>query len=158
MKRIKLFVLCSVLRKLDAFLKIGIPQFAADKVQSGNWPQEGAVERSRQESAQLLPQGLATPHHHFFAVIQASPHERLGWLWLMVEKQEAFIYEIIIDEPYRRQGYGRKTMQLAEREAKRLGATKMGLHVFGFNHTARALYEKLGYAITNINMSKTLDP
>ena len=144
--------------EFDAFLKICIPQFATNKVRSGNWPELGAFERSRQEFVQLLPQGLATPHHHFFAVIQASPRERLGWLWLMVEKQDAFIYEIIIDEPYRRQGYGQKTMQLAEREAKRLGATKMGLHVFGFNHTARALYEKLGYAITNINMSKTLGP
>ena len=144
--------------EFDAFLKICIPQFATNKVRSGNWPELGALERSQREFAQLLPQGLATPHHHFFAVIQASPRERLGWLWLMVEKQDAFIYEIIIDEPYRRQGYGQKTMQLAEREAKRLGATKMGLHVFGFNQAARALYEKLGYAITNINMSKTLGP
>ncbi len=144
--------------EFDVFLKICIPQFAANKVRSGNWPKEGALERSQREFAQLLPQGLATPHHHFFAVIQESQGKRLGWLWLMVEKQEAFIYEIIIDEPYRRQGYGQKTMQLAEREAKRLGATKMGLHVFGFNHAARALYEKLGYETTNINMSKTLDP
>jgi hypothetical protein len=29
--------------------------------------------------------------------------------------------------------------------------------VFGHNHEARALYEKLGYVATNIMMSKSLD-
>jgi hypothetical protein len=28
--------------------------------------------------------------------------------------------------------------------------------VFGFNHGARALYEKLGYEITNLKMAKKL--
>lgn len=33
--------------EFDVFLKICIPQFAANKVRSGNWPKEGALERSQ---------------------------------------------------------------------------------------------------------------
>ena len=38
-----------------------------------------------------------------------------------------------------------------------MGLHKMGLHVFGHNLAARALYEKLGYVPVNINMEKQLD-
>jgi ribosomal protein S18 acetylase RimI-like enzyme len=47
-------------------------------------------------------------------------------------------------------------MRALEGEAKRLGFKKLGLHVFGHNMIARGLYEKLGYAITNLNMAKSL--
>jgi ribosomal protein S18 acetylase RimI-like enzyme len=47
-------------------------------------------------------------------------------------------------------------MLALEVKARELGLATLSLHVFVFNHEARALYEKLGYAITNINMSKAL--
>ena len=37
-----------------------------------------------------------------------------------------------------------------------MGIGKVSLHVFGYNHAARALYEKMGYQITGIGMTKTL--
>jgi RimJ/RimL family protein N-acetyltransferase len=37
-----------------------------------------------------------------------------------------------------------------------LGAGKVELHVFGHNHGARALYEKLGYTTTSIVMTKAV--
>ena len=47
-------------------------------------------------------------------------------------------------------------MRLLEKEALGLGVSGLSLHVFGYNLAARALYQKLGFEITNINMSKAL--
>jgi ribosomal protein S18 acetylase RimI-like enzyme len=44
-----------------------------------------------------------------------------------------------------------------EELARGMGIREVALHVFGHNHAARALYEKAGYEITNINMTRTLD-
>lgn len=45
---------------------------------------------------------------------------------------------------------------LTEQEAKNLGLKEIGLHVFGFNAPAIALYESLGYKTTDLVMAKTL--
>ena len=47
-------------------------------------------------------------------------------------------------------------MLALEEEARRFGLTALALHVFGHNTAARALYEGIGYQITNINMRKDL--
>ena len=81
-------------------------------------------------------------------------------IWLARIMQGAkpimFIYDFRIDEAHRRKGYGEQAMLAAEVQAKALGYDTIALHVFGHNHAARALYEKLGYEITNINMAKKL--
>ena len=43
-----------------------------------------------------------------------------------------------------------------EKRAAELGAQKVGLHVFGHNPGARALYEGSGFATTSFIMSKRL--
>jgi ribosomal protein S18 acetylase RimI-like enzyme len=47
-------------------------------------------------------------------------------------------------------------MLLAEDEARKRGATELGLNVFGTNAVARHLYESLGYNPTSIRMAKKL--
>ena len=41
-----------------------------------------------------------------------------------------------------------------EEIAKEMGISKSSLNVFGFNVAARNLYEKMGYQISSIAMSK----
>ena len=64
--------------------------------------------------------------------------------------------DIVIDEPYRRRGYGQAAMLALEDSVRSLGLRGIALHVFGHNTAARALYERLGYTVTNINMAKRL--
>ena len=52
----------------DAFLEREIIDYAADKVRSGNWRQEEAIERSRKEHEQLLPNGPRTKDHFIFSI------------------------------------------------------------------------------------------
>jgi ribosomal protein S18 acetylase RimI-like enzyme len=47
-------------------------------------------------------------------------------------------------------------MALAEVEARKRGATALGLNVFGYNQIARHLYESMGYTATAIRMKKNL--
>lgn len=44
-----------------AYLERAVREYADEKVRAGNWTQAIALERSRAEYDQLLPQGLATP-------------------------------------------------------------------------------------------------
>jgi len=66
------------------------------------------------------------------------------------------VMDIEIREEFRRRGYGRATMLLAEEAARNHGATYLGLNVFGHNPNARALYESLGYESQSIRMRKPL--
>ncbi|CAG0990353.1 partial diamine N-acetyltransferase, partial [Anaerolineae bacterium] len=68
----------------------------------------------------------------------------------------AFIYDFIIDEPHRGQGYGRQALAALDQQAVALGVETISLHAFAHNQTAIALYQKLGYAITDVHMSKKI--
>lgn len=67
-----------------------------------------------------------------------------------------FIYDFNIREDLRGNGYGRTTLEKVEELIRQMGIGKVSLNVFGYNHAARALYEKMGYQITGIGMTKTL--
>ncbi len=68
----------------------------------------------------------------------------------------AFVYDFLIYDEFRRQGYGTQTLLALEAKAKELGVDKIALNVFAHNHIARALYEKTGFEVTGIYMTKRL--
>jgi ribosomal protein S18 acetylase RimI-like enzyme len=139
------------------FLERTIPEYAHEKVAAGNWPPEGSVERARAEYQKLLPAGLTTPNQHLYSIEWGGEDVGVIWLAALDEVDDGFILELYVNENVRGQGIASAAMRALEVEAKRLGFKKLGLHVFGHNLIARGLYEKLGYAITNINMAKDLD-
>jgi|WetSurMetagenome_2_1015567.scaffolds.fasta_scaffold788665_2 ribosomal protein S18 acetylase RimI-like enzyme len=142
------------------YLDMSVREYAEEKVQAGNWQPEEALERSAQEFHKYLPDGVATKDNYLYDIVDETLGVRVGLIWLarMMQgtKPIMFIYDFRIDEAQRRKGYGEQAMLAAEVQAKALGYDTIALHVFGFNHAARALYEKLGYEITNINMAKKL--
>lgn len=147
----------------DAWHKITVQEYADEKVKSGNWPATGALERSVEEHHKLLPQGLASPNNYLYTIwaelAPGASTAAVGVLWLAVPDWKpplAFVYDILIYEPYRRRGYATQALLAMEDKVKPLGLDTIGLHVFGHNHGARALYEKAGYEVTDINMAKKL--
>ena len=136
-----------------------IPGYAQDKVDSGQWPAESAVELSRKEYEDLLPQGKHTENNYIYTVLSNEGHA-VGTLWIAVKdrsKQKiAYVYDILIWPEHRRRGHAFRAFQAVELEAARLGLAGLALHVFGHNHGAYALYSKLGYVATNISMFKPL--
>jgi ribosomal protein S18 acetylase RimI-like enzyme len=139
-----------------------LPDYAAQHVRAGDWTSEEALERARGEFRELLPAGVATAEH-FFWTIRADPgDERVGDLWCALRPSGAgrmlWIYWIGIDPAHRRHGYADEVLRTLETEARRLGASELGLHVFGSNAPARALYEKHGFAATDLVMRRPLLP
>ena len=154
----------SVLRPMSdaeyqAWLLGAVPAFAADKVASGQWAPQDALTLSTQAHASLLPQGMATPGHHFF-VVQDAHGAAAGMLWFAVEPrglgQVAYVYNVEIAPAFRRRGLARQAFAALEDEARRLGLVGVALHVFGHNAGAQALYAGLGFQPTNINLFKPL--
>lgn len=136
--------------------------YAADKVRAGVWSPEEAVGRSASDIDGLLPRGPATPGHYLYSAQDQSLPAEVGVLWISPQDagvgRTVWVYDIIVHENFRRQGYATRILALAEDRARELGADKLELHVFAHNHAAKALYEKAGYRPTSIIMSKPLTP
>jgi ribosomal protein S18 acetylase RimI-like enzyme len=144
----------------DAFLETAIPHFAQEKVRSGDYPEHEALALSKADYDRLLPLGVNTPDHYMFTVRDADTHEAVAMIWLCLRLQggrvEAYVYDIEVREKYRGQGYGRATMLAGIQKARQLNADTVGLHVFGHNAVARALYQSLGFVEMHVNMSLEL--
>lgn len=144
----------------ENFMEGLLEHYMADKIRAGNLSPENAQEQIQKEVAQLLPEGLHTPQHTFFEIRDLESGAKVGILWIFFNPQDrrkqAFIYDIEIHDAYRRQGYASQALLALEDYLRRQGAERIGLHVFGFNKEAQALYLKLGYEITNLQMAKTI--
>lgn len=127
--------------------------YAESAVASGRSP-EAAARDSADTYTRLLPEERATPGHHFWYAYDGD--RRVGFLWIKVTHETAFIYNVAVEEDLRRRGYGRAIMLAAERWCHGNGLTRIGLHVFAHNAGARALYEQLGFLETGRNMAKDL--
>jgi RimJ/RimL family protein N-acetyltransferase len=139
----------------ERFLERGIREYAEDHVRNGNWPAEGAVERSKEEFEHYLPDGIHSKYQYLYSIIDDSGN-KIGVLWVQVKEQKAFIYDFIINEAFRGKGYGKQALVAMDEKLKSLKVESVGLHVFGDNITAQELYKKMGYQITGIHMKKLL--
>ena len=142
------------------YVDAAIAGYAEQNITSGRWVAADALERSRTEHEKLLPLGLSTADNYLFDIRDAAGAETVGSLWLGVVERAglriAFIFDVRIDEPYRRQGHAKRAFKALEPFVRSLGLATIGLHVFAYNTGARALYESLGYGTTSVNMHKTL--
>ena len=60
--------------------------------------------------------------------------------------RDAFVDEFYLLEEYRRRGWGRKTMEFVEQEARSAGVRTLHLEVVRQNTAALEVYRKLGFA------------
>jgi ribosomal protein S18 acetylase RimI-like enzyme len=141
-----------------AWKPVSIADYAAEHVKSGRWSAGDAPAKAQEEFGSLLPEGTETPGHHFYSIVRSSDRMAVGMIWVQTGRVpgRAFVFNLEIFAPYRRKGYAEQAMRVLEDEVRRMGDSSIGLHVFAHNTAARRLYEKLGYAETNITMLKRL--
>jgi len=144
----------------DSFAKEAIAGYASDNVQSGRWPSELALERSRAEFHSFLHQGLQTPNHFVFEIQHHPTGEPVGVLWFAIVEsggvRSGYVYNIRIKPEFRGRGYAKAALDLIEKFAVSKGLFSLALHVFSFNTGAQALYRSIGYGISGMNMFKPL--
>ncbi|WP_307786124.1 GNAT family N-acetyltransferase [Rathayibacter sp. SD072] len=131
--------------------------YVDDRLRAGD--DEAAAERNAQASHdRLFPDGRLAPGHDVLRILDDGLP--VGVIWVGPHPQEldgvAWIWDVEVDEPSRGHGLGRAAMLLAEEHALALGYRALALNVFGFNTTARGLYESLGYETTAVQMRKEL--
>ncbi len=142
------------------FKLASVTRYAGDQVAAGRWPAAGAVDRALSEFELLLPRGLATPQHHIFHIVDPSSLATVGSLWVGLSERaglrEAFVYDVHVHEASRRQGHARRALASFEALAAELRVHSIGLHVFGHNVAAQALYAALGFEVISLNLHKLL--
>jgi ribosomal protein S18 acetylase RimI-like enzyme len=142
----------------DVYIERLITDYAQDNVRAGYWSEDEALERSRQQTVSLLPQGLQTKNHYLYTMFDGDM--AVGIIWLRAELDRpvkvGFLFDVEIHQEFRGRGYGREIMSLIEEKARKLDIKKLALHVFGYNDVARKLYESAGYEISSLNMIKAL--
>jgi ribosomal protein S18 acetylase RimI-like enzyme len=134
-----------------------IPAYASGKVASGQWSKDASLELAIQEYAELLPHGIKTNDNYLFTIIdsQSAP---VGILWFAVKMQfnarVAYVFDVSVRPERQREGHAQRAFVALEEMVQRLELSGIALHVFGHNTGAQALYAKLGYQPTNINLFK----
>jgi GNAT superfamily N-acetyltransferase len=143
-----------------AYLPVAIEEYGEDLVTSGRISDPVLARQiGEQEIASVAPEGLATKNSFVYTARDAESGEPVGFLWLGLRgenAQDAFVYDIRVDESRRGLGYGRATMIACIARAAELGASTVGLHVFGHAAVPRALYSSLGFVETSVQMSLPL--
>ncbi len=143
-----------------AYLRTIQAEYATDSVAAGRWPHGQARALAQSEATHTLPQGLHTPGHRFWEIVDAASGSAVGSMWFAVQGEGAqrrgYLYNIRIEPAARGRGHARAAMRLLEQLALDEGLSHVALHVFAFNSGAQALYRSLGFGITGFNMVKAL--
>ena len=148
--------------QFQSYLETAVEDYAQAHLKSGDCAPEDALRLAQEDYRKLLPDGLQSKNHFLFSIRDnaLAKNEVIGMVWFAVKAERvvksAFIYDFSIREDLGRKGYGRKVMERVEETVQEMGIDTVGLHVFGYNHAARTLYEKMGYQVTGIGMTKTL--
>jgi len=143
--------------RVAAWLPGNEADYIADRMRMGE-SEEMAREKAAITSREFFPDGRLLASHRIYDVMaDGAP---VGYLWIgpqtTGDAEDWWVWDVEIAEAFRGRGYARAAMLLAEDAARALGATTLGLNVFGFNTIARHLYESLGYEPTAIQMRKPL--
>jgi len=137
------------------YLGNAIENYANELKESGMVPEDKALFVAKDTFANILPEGLNTKGNFLYNAFDQDT--LIGFIWYCMRTPElAFIYDFFILEDHRKKGFGKQVMKACEEDAKTNGAKAIGLHVFGHNKAARALYESIGYVPTSIQMKKQL--
>ncbi|GAA3457213.1 GNAT family N-acetyltransferase [Dactylosporangium matsuzakiense] len=144
--------------ELEARLPVLHEEYADDELRAGRDRPETVRSNVAALFRQLLPDGVATPGHLLFSGVDDGGAV-VGWIWLALpgaKRPQAWVYEVQVDPPFRRRGFGRALVLAAEEELRSRGVSELGLNVFGHNVGARSLYESLGFSVKSITMAKDL--
>ena len=91
----------------------------------------------------MLRRALARQDHLFFAAVCGG--ELAGYIGAQMIIDELEIFNVCVDEAYRRCGLGRELVRRLSKAAVEAGAVRIMLEVRAGNHPAIALYEAEGF-------------
>jgi GNAT superfamily N-acetyltransferase len=132
---------------ISAFIELTMSQYTFDLMHSLHLGEEEAERKSKRDLGPML-EGKFDPAGHYFCHSRSlESGEIVGGNWMVVESEirTAWIYYILIYEPFRRRGFGIATINALHGRARELGCDQASLYVYAHNPNAQALYNKVGY-------------
>jgi ribosomal protein S18 acetylase RimI-like enzyme len=148
--------------EFSRYMETAVADYADAHVKAGDCEPAEAYTLAKADYDSLLPDGIATAGQHLYSARLPGQAEPVGMVWFELRerrgKKSAYIFDIQIASSHRGNGYGKTLLQRAEEAAAAMGAERMSLNVMGWNHAARTLYEKAGFHISGIGMTKKLAP
>jgi len=135
-----------------------IPGYASDRSKADGISFADAQDEAVRQAGALLTEGVETFGHHFFNAVRGGSQERIGRAWIHTDPKTklAYLHDILINEPNRRRGYGKKMICLLEHVAAQYNCDQLSLNAFAHNSGARALYESLGFETVALRMRKSV--
>lgn len=136
---------------LNQFLPESIDMYAQSMVDNGEYASREIPNRlAENEVYSYFPNDQLLPNEHIFSIVDASDRETIlctTWITIRLTGKfpSAFLVWIDILPEYRRQGLAQKALKELEAFARRLKASHIDPSVFANNHSARKLYEQMGY-------------
>lgn len=142
--------------EFSRYRKLSLESYAQDIARNFRRPVDVVRIEAKEQVRRILRAGLSTPGHFLYNVLEKKTGETIGLIWFNVDddKKRAFLYDILIYQPYRGKGYGKRTLELLETKLRHLGVTQFGLHVFVHNRVAIKLYKAHGFYTASFNMQK----
>ena len=150
--------------EFQLYLDASLEEYAVFVARNHAISLEAARARAAASTAEMLPDGLASPGHRFWVAEleggELGAGEHVGELWLGFRRIDdvdvVWVYDVRVDEDLRGRGYGRQIMEAADGLAREMGGERLGLNVFGDNPVARGLYESVGYVEISRQMRKDI--
>lgn len=141
-----------------------VADYAAEIHSNYDTPILEAQHRAQAELDEAFPNGVPIANHFLMAIYTVTENasqivpQRVGFLWyeLSAMEQRCFILDFYIEPAQRSTGFGAAAMASLETEMLSLGIFKIQLRVANDNPRALALYQRLGFSITGINLAKNL--
>ncbi len=107
----------------------------------------------------LLPSGLRTPGHHLFTLL--SGETPIGAIHLgesSTDDQASFVWNFKLREAHRGKHLAEPALREAIAYSEKIGRGRIGLNVFSTNAAAIHLYRKIGFVVTQFNMTYERSP
>lgn len=146
--------------EFPAYLAYFIPDYAQEIASNYQLSPADSQLRAKQEIAEDLPDGVNTPGQVLLCLIacSAQTEQHVGYLWYKPDTamRTVFIYDFHIFNDCQGQGLGKKTLCAFEQKLREENFQQIRLRVAGDNARAQHVYEKSGFGVTGINMSKTI--
>ncbi|WP_226570208.1 GNAT family N-acetyltransferase [Mangrovibacter yixingensis] len=142
------------------YLEYFITDYAREISANYKLTPDDALARANKEIAESLPGGVKTSGHVLVCLISHSDdsEKHIGYLWYKPDAimRSVYIYDFYIFDTCQGQGLGKHALWEFEHEMQKQGFTEIRLRVAGDNERARHVYEAVGFGVTGINMSKSI--
>ncbi|MNE67144.1 putative N-acetyltransferase YycN [compost metagenome] len=142
------------------YKNIAIKLHAIEQSEAQDQSKESSEASTLSAFNRLLPDGINTKDHFFYSIKIHTTKSIAGYIWTYHHEtatgMEAYLYDILILEEYKRMGIGKKSLGQILENLKLAGFRRVVLHAFSRNQAAINLYRSLGFRETSIYMAKNL--